>query len=378
MRPFLIFVALLLGTVHVVAQSADTTHWPITEQCAVTNNTPIESFSGRIFAYEPEVGIRAVRADLTTSYFVAFEGANFTGAAAISPSGDFVAIPSGLISFSTLVDETYQINEIRIQSTDPSTTTIANRISWNANYRGTQQDLVMRDLRWLDETSLLYAADSWQNNIGDTVISTINVMTDETEAWDNPLIKQLANGLSPDNTRGFGLYDFQIGLYDIESGALLRDYTAQRATLAGWSPTSDHLIIQTSERIDGEYIPYLELVERDGEAVDRIANLSAAQLRWSPDGTQFAFSTYDDDLRAHQLFIGDMETKTLTDMCVSVRYGNITTGYGLMWSPDSTILAVLLPDTAQPLHLLDLASTSLHPVAIYTETRYGFLIAWTD
>ena len=377
MRVLFLTFMLSIGSFSNAAQPTTDDPWPISERCATINDTPAEQFIGTIFAYEPEVGVRGLRADLTTSYFVAFEGANFTGAAAISPSGEFIAIPSGLISFSTLVDETYQVNEIRVQSTDPATNSIANRIPWDANYRGTNQDLIMRDLRWLDENSLLYAEDDWQTERAYTTVFTIDAMTDAAEYIDDPVIQQITDGLSPDRTRAVGLFDFEIGLFDVATGDLLRGYTSERPQLAAWSPDSSQFVMQNSERIDGETIPYLTLIDRDGITTERIGDFEAAQLRWSADGTRFAFTTYDAEIRSHRLFIGDITERTIPDMCTSVRYGNQTTGYGLMWSPDGTLLAVLLPDAAQPLHLLDLESATLSPVTIYTETRYGFLIAWT-
>lgn len=373
---FALIIFPLIFIVISTAQSQESDEgWTIIQNCA-TSGDPITDYGGTIFTYEPEVGIRGLRADMPSSYFVAFDGTNFTGAAAVSPDGELIAIPSGLISFSTLVDETYQVNEIRVQSTDPATTSITNRIGWQANYRGTQPDLVMRDIRWLDENTLLYAQDTWQNEIGQNAIFFVNAATDETTEWENSVVREVLNGLSPDRSRAFGLYQFGISLIDVESGEMLLDATQPRSHLLGWSPDSSQFALQSSQRVDNEIIPMLSLVNRDGENATLISTLDAAQLRWSPDGTQFAFSAYNEDTRNHRLLIGDVNAQIITDHCMDVRYGNETTGYGLQWSPDGTQLAILSDETTLPLHILDLNSNQRRQIENYNDTRYSFLIAW--
>jgi len=368
----LIFVFTLM-IVPTRGQSNEAAPWTITEDCLTVEEAFLETYPGRIFAYEPGTGIRGISADVPSSYFVAFAGTNFTGASAISPNGAWIAIPAGYINLAGLEDYIYVVNEIRVQSTDFGTVNITRRIPWQAQFRGTEVDEAVRDIRWLDNAAFRYTEETWEND--DPAFYTVNAFLDAAEGDDDLFVLDVREGVSPDGTLVFGIEAFEAGVFDRATGDLIAALSAPRHRLVGWLPDSGGFITMSYERRENENVPQVTWFDRNGERVSLITELPVNQFTWSPRGDRFAFSVYDAARGQNTLYIGDPTTQTLRDTCLDIRWGNRDLGYGLKWSPTGDALAVMR-STINALYIVDLDAATVAPVPNYTEADPSYLLGW--
>ena len=108
------------GAVGSQAQETITSDWPIVEQCAEEPTTPSQDwkFDGTIFTQKGD-GIHAIRSDIPTPYYVAFNGGSeFGNMGKLSPDGRWFAAPAGYPAPSPRGTSVYDIREVRVYSTD--------------------------------------------------------------------------------------------------------------------------------------------------------------------------------------------------------------------------------------------------------------------
>ena len=327
----LISVLLMVVTSH--AQETPDTGWPIVEQCL--GEFPFPSipqsrwdFEGMIFNVRDD-GVHAMRSDLDTPYFVAFDNSNqlsnnniFSRHGDLSPDGRWFILGLGRTFFlSTLNPRQSFSSEIVIVNTTPrrgialrmpSDRLAQSRVEDNSVWRFASRG-------WLD-TTLLMGPDG-----------TFNIQTGEMITWNKEIpLSQLSN-FSPDLTRAF----HRGSLYDAENDVLLTDthFTGPQTRASHWLPNSSGFI-STEYRIDpdtDERIFTTNLFDRNGDLLDLISqgNSVFRTPRISPDGKQLAF------LNNRQLFIADLQDRVITDLC----FDNVFTGsfgqQSVAWSPDS-------------------------------------------
>jgi WD40 repeat protein len=297
------------------------------------NCTPLSrpdnwTFDGVILTYEPDEGVRALRSSITTTYYIAFEGSNFTGAGAVSPDGKWFALPYGYIQTAASSDVRYRVNELRVHSTEPVPRIVA-RMAWNATF---QFEDGIAAVRWLDNDTFFFASGAE----GD--LMRVSPFTqDVTETDLDPYIH-----LSPDLTRGVAPHFEGRALFDLESGEVVRRFPALPSglTVFAWTPDSSAFV--TVEMADIER--RLVLYNRDGGMIDTLYTFGEDQLlwnfRWSPDGERLAFSLYDPYKNENFLYLGDRSG--VIETCI--RLNNLHDGAftsALAWSPDGTQLALL-------------------------------------
>lgn len=329
------------------------TAWTIETACLPEATTPPDgwTFDGVILTYQPDEGVRARRIDVPTTYYIAFEGSNFTGATALSPDGKWLAFPYGYIQTAAASDVRYVVNELRVHSTE-RVPRIVGRMAWSVSY---QVEDGIPPLRWLDNETLLFATGAEHD--------LVQV---------NPFIQEISESeldiythLSPDLTRGVAPHFEHLGLFDLEGDELLASFPSQPSgfTLFDWS--TDHLMTLDDSQ--------LTLRDHNGEILEPVMTLSSEQRLWNFQwsGHKFAFSLYDPYKNENFLYLGDVETRTITETCV--RLNNLHDGVytsSLTWSPDGSMLALIGYDSG--LHIYDLNEKTMFQAAEYS----GGLLGW--
>jgi WD40 repeat protein len=322
-------VALILTLllVHAASMRVSADPWQVTTRCAVSVDAPAP-LKGVILMHDPDAGVRALRAGVATTYFIAFEGSNFTGAGAMSPDGRWFAIPHGNITIAAAFDVRYRVTELRLHSTE-AVPQIRRRIPWDANFQAGSLPRVT----WLDADTLLYPEGEFN---GPLTGITLDPLADPLEKVASSLAAYSV--LAPDQQSAIGRFEDTYALYDTASG-----WVRQRLpdlTQFAWSPDSTRFAAVQS--IDGA----AALVVVDAADVGARVLLTLApdvvvrNLHWSPDGAQIAFSLFDPQENENRLYVGDVDGGTLKDTCILL-YPGVP---AVAWSPDGNRLALVALD----------------------------------
>ena len=180
-------------------EAADTDiGWPIEQQCAGQPTPPPEgwTFEGTIFTRGGD-GVHAVRADMATPYYIAFQSDTEFGAmGALSPDGSWFAVPAGqtrndvrrLLIF-------FNIRELRVYSTDGKRELHQVEGTGKADY-GMSAFYAVTPPQWIDNQHLIYYDYGNPQHI-----LLINPFTGEVESWRSRRIDPLLSFPSPDRTR---------------------------------------------------------------------------------------------------------------------------------------------------------------------------------
>jgi WD40 repeat protein len=301
--------------------------WQVNTACAVVSESPAP-LDGVILTHDPDAGVRALRAGVATTYFIAFEGSNFTGAGALSPDGRWFAMPHGTITTAAAFDVRYRVTEIRVHSTD-AVPQIRRRIPWDATF----QAGAVPSIRWLDAATLLYP----EGGFGDPLTGiSVDPLADPLEKTASPLTAYAA--LAPDLATGIGRYQDTDALYDTASGWV-------RARLTGlsgyvWSPDSARFAA-VQRRESGAALVVIDAASLETRVLfDVPPDHVVRNLRWSPDGARLAFSLFDPQENVNRLYIGALDGGTLTDPCIGLHPGVAA----VAWSPDGARLALVTAD----------------------------------
>jgi hypothetical protein len=161
-----LFIACLFLLFSTPAFSQETTPgaegWQVVERCVGELPYPAIpqsewDFEGVIFS-ENQDGVRAIRTDVETSYFVALEGDDsFPSVGGFSPDGRWFAYPIGFTDYdvNAALDDLYVVQSIQVVSTDPQQTTY--QILWSFfKYGGAFGARALPRIEWIDNTRIIY------------------------------------------------------------------------------------------------------------------------------------------------------------------------------------------------------------------------------
>lgn len=356
----------------VLAQAVS--EWTLVDECLPAPQPRPDDyrFPGFIASYVPGDGIRALRAETFTTYYLAFAGSNFIEAAAFSPDGRWLALPYGYIETAAAFDVRYRVGELRVMSTG-TFPQISARLPWQASF---QQGALAR-IGWLDSETFTFAQGSFLD--GQT-LQQVQPFTGEI----SPFAAGAYDQRSPDGTRGFQSDADRLAMLDLTDSAfdrtVLAHFPAQQASFSGivWSPDSSQLAAleaEVSEVSAGESgSRWLSLYSRNGDPVAQLFDLTDERLltnfRWSPDGAQFAFAAYNPYDDESMLYIGDVAGETLRATCVLLNtLYTRSPEHALAWSPDNSSLALTLRDG---LHIYDSTVGALYRIG----ADIGGLMEW--
>ncbi len=369
-RPLIWICIIVLAFSTTAAQDDDTSGWPVEQRCVGEPTAPPEgwTFEGTIFVQRDD-GVHAIRSDVSTPYFVAFNGRDLTSAGTISPDGKWYAVPSGYSEYVSMLDDGIIVEEIRVYSTNPAHEIF--RVPWRVSYRG------MRDyglyfvspIRWLDNEQLIYESGSWL--LEQYEASVINPFTGEISLWEGELQNLHTNlYISPDWTRAVGYHGGESGVFDTMSGNLLTDlselYSLPRAF---WSPDSSQFASPFPGQTDNA-ISNLALFDRDGSFLETIFSVAANSVyfldfKWSPDRHEFAFTVRREE--EFRLYIGDINDRIIIDTCLALS--------NAAWSPTGKELAFeFYTGSGNVIGVYDLEAETSLVLAYYP----GSVIAWRE
>ncbi len=175
---------ILCSTATLIAQdNVETEGWEVIERCLSELPYPTIpqsnwNFDGMIIVENRE-GIRALRSDFDTSYFIALKSGNsFTTAGQFSPDGRWFAYALGDTQYMSMMWDRANINRLRVISTDSRG--IYYDIPW-FNW-GNASNPFLDQLMWIDNEHFVYDGSpvprTEQSNSG---LWVINAFTGESE-----------------------------------------------------------------------------------------------------------------------------------------------------------------------------------------------------
>ncbi len=344
--------------------------WPATAQALPCTppapSAPAASFEGVILSYANAEGVRALRATVSTTYFIAFDGANVTAGGTPSPDGRFYAVPHGSIQAVTLSDVRYVIQELRVISTEAVPRIVA-RVPWQASFPIETRFAPTQGIPsvlWLDSQTLAFPSGSINDlQVWQVVepFGTGTSLSPQPALAFQPLSPDLRRGLKAD-AQGWAVYDLA------SQSAVGRLPRLSNAQLAAWSPDSARLAALT-DTPDGVR---LALFWRGGAPAAEVESaergVSFGTLRWSPDSGRLAYARLDPQTGASRLMLYDVAQQTITDTCLDLR----PTPDSLAWSPDGARLAVLPLDSDQ-IHAYDPLTGTTQALGVMGD---GGLLGW--
>jgi roadblock/LC7 domain-containing protein len=292
----LAMIALFSTSLDVIAQ-AEETGWPIVESCMSDLSYPILprskwDFEGVIFSSNSE-GIRAIRSDFDTSYFVALDSdTSFAFEGTFSPDGKWFAYPLGTTEYATMISDLIAVRSIQIVSTDPAQ---LNKYNWPLEWLSISFSGVTRGTEpifWIDEDTIIYRLDLFNDPI-----KVVNIYTGDVESVENAeelyeMADRLAVTAHPfwrqkiwfsDVPQYVSTYPSEI--FDDKDQAL-EIIAPQGGTLAV-SPNSNLIALKIDDR--------LALADRENRVIyDLCFSLEGiySTFIFSPDGQKLAF-TFD-------------------------------------------------------------------------------------
>lgn len=325
------------------------------------------AFSGIIASWVPGDGVRALRPELATTYYLAFDGSNFTAGGAMSPDGRYYAVPNGVIQTNSSADVRYVVQELRVITTE-TVPRIAARVPWQASFPvGTRFATTqgIPSIHWLDADTFAFPSGSMN---GEQVWQRVAPFSQPTTIEDFPAAA--ASPLSPDGRRGLRPDGLGWAIYDLstsETSARLPRLSAAQTRL--WSPNSANLAAVV-ERPSGTA---LALFASDGAPVTDVQAAEPGQqvwnVRWSPDGSRLVYALFDPETEINRVFIYDLTSSETQDTCIDLT----THPQALTWSPDGAQLA-LVADVGggDALWLFDPAADTLQRLG----SASGGLLGW--
>lgn len=339
MRLFLALFLMILSSLDVKAQIdfPDSPGWELEQHCLGELPYPTIpqtewTFEGVIFSRNSE-GIRAIRTDFDTSYFVALDSdSSFALDGVFSPDGRWFAYAKGVTQYNNMISNLIGIRELSVVGTDPQHQVFT--ISWRANtFTGSSRNIP--PIQWLDNEQILLPEGSIGEHVGTAIV---NPFSGEVQAWEYTIDPYLLYAFSPDASQA--IYrnwhdDTQlVSLYNVEDDKLIPLETSDKSIRMGstieWLPESSGFIgsisyINLQSNVSGTA---LVIFDRQGNIKDVISKAERFRsLAISSDGSKLAFTS------DNQLFIAYMKNAIVTDLCFTM------SGTQLAWSPDNIHLA---------------------------------------
>ncbi|MCU0463358.1 MAG: hypothetical protein MUF38_02180 [Anaerolineae bacterium] len=357
---FLTLAVLLSIALPALAQSAD-----CPPSAIIAGQAP---FSGVIASWVPGDGARALRPELATTYYLAFDGSNFTAGGAVSPDGRYYAVPNGVIQTNSSADVRYVVQELRVITTE-TVPRIAARVPWQASFPvgtrfATTQGIPV--IQWLDGETFAFPSGSMN---GEQVWQRVAPFSQPTTVEDFPAAA--ASPLSPDGRQGLRPDGLGWAIYEPSTGgetARLPRLSAAQTRV--WSPDSAHL----AAVVDSPDGTALALFSADGAPVADVQAAEPGQqvwnVRWSPDGARLAYALFDPETELNHLFIYDLTSGETQGTCIDL----VTHPQALAWSPDSAQMALVADVGGEALWLFDPAAGTLQRLG----NSSGGLLGWFD
>jgi hypothetical protein len=375
MRRLILSLCLMLLTAPLFAQEETSTiipgeGWTLEQRCVGEATTPSEdwTFEGTIFAYKLGMGFHALRSDVPTPYYLAFNGSIFNSAGAVSPDGLLYAVPAGEDSgpYNMVGTHLFRVKEILIYRTTPAAPLIQ-RIPHKATY-ASGTDFVIPDVVWINNDQI--AVDTGEHVASnlltidlrkEEVISTLDI---------NPYQYFIP---SPDLTQMFAVQYHEnaaLQLIEVKTGNIVREFPSNQR-IGTWSPDSSKIV---SDKITDADKKSLLLLQRDRLSETSIltaqhppVEFDFFTIRWSLDSSHFAFRIYNGSFST--LHVVDVETKTIIDTC-------ITNASEFVLSPNGKQVAIRVfkPNSDDSsLSIIDLEEKQMTRLAA---DNFGYLSGW--
>jgi hypothetical protein len=356
MRITLICCLLLLTFTFTHAQEATpepADGWTIEQRCVAEPTTPPDdwTFEGTIFTsdyiFSDEVGgFHAIRADVETPYYVAFNGNDFVRWGALSPDGRWYAVPSGRASQISITEFGYSVDSIHVYSTNPAR--LRYSVLWDAAYR----EGLSFELRWLDNESFVYAAGSINAPQNDYYI--INPFTETTQLIEGLSVSDIYARYSPDGTRVVRSVEGERMLFSVENEQFTPIRPVSNTNLR-WFSDSSHFVT-LDENLN------LGLFNRDGELLTSIFTNHPFNTSVSSDDQYIAFISRPEAQEA-TLHIASVTNQLVIDTCLMMN--------DFTWSSLTQQIAFNLEGQVQ---IFDIGLWQTYTIA----TTDSEIIAWRD
>ncbi|MFN8379731.1 MAG: hypothetical protein U0452_13780 [Anaerolineae bacterium] len=343
-----LFATLLSGASLLGAQDQVEPGWEIIQTCTDGLSYPVIprsqwDFQGVIFS-EGHSGVRAIRTDVDTSYFIAFgSDSTFPVAGAFSPDGKWFAYPVGrtghYVTNSGGTD--YVMDAIEVVSTSPAR--LVRRFEWHDWGMAIAPQYALSNVQWLDNERLFYPG-GYISDADPYAFGVVNVTSNQLEPWSPAELSHYLYGVSPDATRGF-VYEssstpsmsyspaYSMNLVNVITGSVINSIATDTVLEKVWQ--YDSAAFHTSNW-DTDSTPKYQLASfsRDGATLDVLYTSdtdAAYNLSISPQDDLLAFTA------GNQLFVADLTKRQLRDLCFS--FGETGWEFPIVWSPDGRQLA---------------------------------------
>ncbi|MBW7878452.1 MAG: PD40 domain-containing protein [Anaerolineae bacterium] len=311
----------------------------MTQRClGLPVEAPDAPFPGMLVTVADDA-VRAYREGVPTTYVLAFAGGNFLRGASVSPDGQVIAVPNGVITAVTSSDVRYSVQEIRIVTTE-TVPRIAVRIPWRASFPMGSLFTSTGDIptvQWLDSERFLFV-----EGLASEAQRWVVVRPFDAGAQPETAAVQDALTRSPDGSRTVAVRSSERALIDAASGQTLVSLPANAdVSRAQWTPDSSTLAI--SYREGG--VERLTLMDTASGAQSDVFVFEpyqkARSVRWSPDGARLAFTVFDPQTGMNRLHIADRAAHAVSDLCVDLEIaGSEPFTSSVVWSPDGKSLAM--------------------------------------
>jgi WD40 repeat protein len=293
--------------------------WEVIERCVGELPYPTVprgrwDFEGVIITGNRD-GIRAIRTDFDTSYFIALASDNsFVFAGQFSPDGRWFAYPTGTSQYMSMLWDLYRVNQLRVVSTDPRA--------------------IRYDIPWVHTGSSngLHKV-QWINNDTFTYLGRPQEADEVSDVWMiNPFIDEISPAPSVEAE------DADLAV----PGYLFRDLHVHVNREVGFEGSADGLF----------------LVDAEGSQ-NLVINVRATFLSPAVSPNEH-YAIFPVDGRFHLI---DINQQVVFDLCLSSQYQDVA------WSPDSQYIAFTYD--AYPI-LLNIETLEMQILRYET----GYIIAW--
>jgi hypothetical protein len=306
MRYFLILLLLLLSlTIH-----AQDGAWPVVENCLGELPYPTIphanwDFEGVIFSHNQQ-GVRAIRTDVETSYFIAFEdGENFPAVGGFSPDGRWFAYPSGERWDGIRMDgggSSWLINGFSLVSTDPRN--LRTEIAFPEDVEGT---FVSGELYDGGITNVLYQI-IWLSNEEFVYFGASRMPIHEIDA---PLV------------------------FNINSSQYIPNLNLDETLIQVADTHVDTIWLADGSYISTESPSVLARYAVEGEIAELVMQGYITAISLSPDAQSLAF------FNNKRLHIANLESHSIEGLCLEAQGRAEYFFPEILWSPDGNYLAFL-------------------------------------
>lgn len=353
-----VLLGIWLFALPVQAQN-QTEEWALTENCLGELNYPVITmgrwdFPGTIITGLQDEGVRGLRADRQTEYFIAQESDDsYPSAGALSPDGLYYLYPTGYDTGSgNMVSDIVALTDYRVARTDGLEGFVGEFYLFEVEPEDTAFRGNWTTPGWLgSEVIFFYAGDGRQPpyKLFDFKQRAAVLLPDNG----------MLDYASPDGTRVF----INRVLYDVENGESL-SYEYDLPDIFEWEQVVWFADSSAFLHPDGSR---LAILNRDGELIDEIMlpdEHTFHSVVPSPDGKYIGF--VDNTAVPHLI---DLEARTIENLCLEGGSRNLYKA--LAWSPDSRTLALTYQ---RYLVLVDMATRQNRVI----DHQLDYIVGWAD